>query len=155
MRHVARGPEIERARRDTFGHDAHGEWAAAHQLAQDVDDADGAWIHAYLHRKEGDAGNARWYFPGNTEYTTIKLTRAASEDSKSVKKWLDDTSFNWKPYTGQVVLHDSGANEIMTWELAHVMPVHWQIVGFDAMASKVATETLELAHLGFLSDKKP
>jgi phage tail-like protein len=105
--------------------------------------------------RAGDAGNARWYFPGNTEYTTIKLTRAASEDSKSVKKWLDDTSFNWKPYTGQVVLHDSGANEIMTWELAHVMPVHWQIVGFDAMASKVATETLELAHLGFLSDKKP
>ena len=105
--------------------------------------------------RAGDGGNLRWYFPGNTEYTTIKLTRAASEDSKSVKKWLDDTSFNWKPYTGQVILHDSGANEIMTWELAHVMPVHWQIVGFDAMASKVATETLELAHLGFLSDKKP
>jgi phage tail-like protein len=105
--------------------------------------------------RAGDGGNARWYFPGNTEYGTIKLVRAASEDSKAVKKWLDDTSFNWKPYTGQVVLHDSGANEIMTWELAHVMPVHWQIVGFDAMASKVATETLELAHLGFLSDKKP
>jgi len=32
------------------------------------------------------------------------------------------------------------------------MPVHWQILGFDAMASKVATETLEIAHEGFLSD---
>lgn len=104
--------------------------------------------------RAGDAGNARWYFPGNTEYNSVKLTRAASEDSKAVKKWLDDTSFNWKPYTGHVVLHDSGGAPIMEWELQHVMPIHWQIVGFDAMASKVATETLELAHLGFLQDAK-
>ncbi|HEY2672856.1 MAG TPA: phage tail protein [Rugosimonospora sp.] len=104
--------------------------------------------------RAGDAGNARWYFPGNTEYTTVKLTRAASEDSKAVKKWLSDTSFKWQPYTGHVVLHDSGGAEIMEWTLQHVMPVHWQIVGFDAMASKVATESLELAHLGFLEDAK-
>ena len=45
-------------------HDARGEWDAAHQVAQDVDDADGAWVHAYLHRKEGDVGNASyWYGP--------------------------------------------------------------------------------------------
>jgi phage tail-like protein len=102
--------------------------------------------------RAGDAGNARWYFPGNTEYSSIRLTRAASDDSKAVQKWLSDTSFKWKPYTGRVVLHDSGGGEIMEWNLRHVMPVHWQIVGFDAMASKVATETLELAHLGFLED---
>jgi phage tail-like protein len=105
--------------------------------------------------RAGDAGNLRWYYPGNTEYTTIKLTRAASAESASVKKWLDDTSFNWAPYTGEVVLHDSGNSPIMTWDLVHVMPVHWQITSFDAMASKVATETLELAHMGFLSDKMP
>jgi phage tail-like protein len=105
--------------------------------------------------RAGDAGNQRWYYPGNTEYTTIKLTRAASAESASVKKWLDDTSFNWKPYTGEVILHDSGNAPIMTWDLVHVMPVHWQIIGFDAGASKVATETLELAHMGFLSDKMP
>src|SRR5881275_2638760 len=33
--------------------DAKGDWAAAHRTAQDITDADGAWIHAYLHRKEG------------------------------------------------------------------------------------------------------
>jgi hypothetical protein len=43
-------------------HDARGEWEAAHQLAQDVDDAHGAWVHAYLHRKEGDAGNASYWY---------------------------------------------------------------------------------------------
>ena len=39
-------------------HDAKGDWDAAHGVAQDVEDEDGAWVHAYLHRKEGDAANA-------------------------------------------------------------------------------------------------
>ena len=43
-------------------HDAHGEWDAAHHLAQDIDAADGAWVHAYLHRKEGDLGNAGYWY---------------------------------------------------------------------------------------------
>lgn len=43
-------------------HDARGEWDRAHQAAQEVDDADGAWVHAYLHRKEGDAGNAAYWY---------------------------------------------------------------------------------------------
>jgi hypothetical protein len=43
-------------------HDARGEWDKAHALAQEVDDRDGAWVHAYLHRKEGDLGNAAYWY---------------------------------------------------------------------------------------------
>ena len=43
-------------------HDARGDWEAAHRVAQDVDDRDGAWVHAYLHRKEGDLGNAGYWY---------------------------------------------------------------------------------------------
>jgi hypothetical protein len=43
-------------------HDAHGDWDEAHRVAQDIADPTGAWIHAYLHRKEGDAGNARYWY---------------------------------------------------------------------------------------------
>jgi len=43
-------------------HDATGDWEGAHRVAQDVDDADGAWVHAYLHRKEGDVGNAGYWY---------------------------------------------------------------------------------------------
>jgi hypothetical protein len=43
-------------------HDARGEWEAAHNIAQDVDDASGSWVHAYLHRKEGDLGNAGYWY---------------------------------------------------------------------------------------------
>lgn len=43
-------------------HDAKGEWDKAHQLIQDVEDLNASWIHAYLHRKEGDAGNAGYWY---------------------------------------------------------------------------------------------
>jgi hypothetical protein len=43
-------------------HDGRGDWDAAHRTAQDIDDGEGAWIHAYLHRKEGDAGNAAYWY---------------------------------------------------------------------------------------------
>ena len=43
-------------------HDATGDWAAAHTLAQEVETRDAAWVHAYLHRKEGDLANAHYWY---------------------------------------------------------------------------------------------
>lgn len=43
-------------------HGLRGDWDAAHQLAQAQDDSEGAWVHAWLHRIEGDLSNAdHWY----------------------------------------------------------------------------------------------
>lgn len=42
--------------------DARGDWDRAHRIAQEIDDADGSWVHAYLHRKEGDLGNASYWY---------------------------------------------------------------------------------------------
>jgi hypothetical protein len=39
-----------------------GDWAGAHELAQQANDRDGDWVHAYLHREEGDAANARYWY---------------------------------------------------------------------------------------------
>jgi len=43
-------------------HDAKGDWDAAHETAQAIEDETGAWVHAYLHRKEGDASNAAYWY---------------------------------------------------------------------------------------------
>jgi len=43
-------------------HDGRNDWEAAHAVAQDIDDTNGAWVHAYLHRKEGDAFNAAYWY---------------------------------------------------------------------------------------------
>ena len=55
-------------------HDARGDWDKAHQVAQDVDDETGAWVHAYLHRKEGDLPNAAyWYRRANQPVASESL----------------------------------------------------------------------------------
>ena len=43
-------------------HDARGDWDMAHRIAQDIETPDAAWVHAYLHRREGDIGNARYWY---------------------------------------------------------------------------------------------
>ncbi|WP_210487703.1 hypothetical protein [Rufibacter aurantiacus] len=43
-------------------HDAQNNWKEAHELIQDLPDKNAAWIHAYLHRKEGDLWNADYWY---------------------------------------------------------------------------------------------
>ena len=42
--------------------DAMGDWDSAHRIAQNDPASDGSWVHAYLHRKEGDLGNAAYWY---------------------------------------------------------------------------------------------
>jgi hypothetical protein len=42
--------------------DARGNWEGAHDAAQADEGGAGDWVHAYLHRKEGDAGNAAYWY---------------------------------------------------------------------------------------------
>jgi len=47
---------------EALWYDAQGDWDAAHQIAQKEAAGNGAWVHAYLHRKEGDLGNASFWY---------------------------------------------------------------------------------------------
>jgi hypothetical protein len=64
-------------------HDARGDWEMAHRVAQDVNDRSGAWVHAYLHRKEGEIDNARYWYgeadkPAATDSLESEWDRIAS-----------------------------------------------------------------------------
>ena len=53
---------------------AKGKWDEAHKIVQDEETADAAWVHAYLHRVEGDLGNAGyWYRQANKPVATIPV----------------------------------------------------------------------------------
>ncbi|MEP6792993.1 MAG: hypothetical protein ABJB16_01610 [Saprospiraceae bacterium] len=43
-------------------YDAKEDWEKSHNIAQDIDTNEGALIHAYLHRKEGDLWNAEYWY---------------------------------------------------------------------------------------------
>lgn len=43
-------------------HDGKGDWTVAHEIAQAIPDWKGSWVHAYLHRKEGDLANASYWY---------------------------------------------------------------------------------------------
>ena len=55
-------------------YDAKGDWEKSHTIIQDINDPTAAWIHAYLHRKEGDIGNADyWYRRANKSRPALTL----------------------------------------------------------------------------------
>jgi hypothetical protein len=55
-------------------YDGRQDWKKAHDLIQDLADKNAAWIHAYLHRKEGDTWNADyWYNKAGRKRPSISL----------------------------------------------------------------------------------
>jgi hypothetical protein len=54
--------------------EAKGDWKRAHEIAQAENGADAAWVHAYLHRKEGDDANAGyWYGQAERPHCALSL----------------------------------------------------------------------------------
>lgn len=50
-------------------HELHNRWDTAHEIVQEMSSQHAKWIHAYLHRKEGDIGNSQyWYRSAGKDY---------------------------------------------------------------------------------------
>ena len=47
---------------ESLWHDGKENWVRAHEIIQDMEDETASWIHAYLHRKEGDTWNADYWY---------------------------------------------------------------------------------------------
>ncbi len=50
------------------------EWDKAHRIVMEEEGRDAAWVHAHLHRREGDAGNAAyWYRQAKKPVAAVSL----------------------------------------------------------------------------------
>jgi hypothetical protein len=66
-------------------HAAKGDWNRAHETVMDDRTQDGAWVHAYLHRVEGDLGNAGyWYRRAGKTVATVPLDAEWTEISTAL-----------------------------------------------------------------------
>ena len=65
--------------------DAVGDWDSAHKIAQNVFTKDGSWVHAYLHREEGDRPNAAyWYSNAGRQMPETQLEEEWEEISREL-----------------------------------------------------------------------
>ncbi len=107
-------------------------------------------------REEGGNNGFVWQLPTRIKYPNIKLTRPLTSDTTKVAKWLAD-SIGGKPKartgTGSILALTSESKEIASWGLLDVVPVRWTGPSFNPESPKVATETLEIAHHGFIDAK--
>ena len=69
---------------EALWHEAQGDWEKAHDVLQDGN-ADCDWVHAYLHRKEGDETNARyWYRRASKPFPGMSLEEEWEDITKAL-----------------------------------------------------------------------
>ena len=101
-------------------------------------------------REEGGLNSFVHQLPGRIKYTNVKLTRPVNADTVKIARWLASMNGTVKRTQAQIVVKNHDAKPVFTWTLGGVVPVRWTGPSLAVDSPKVATETLELAHHGFL-----
>ena len=70
-------------------HDYQNDWHSSHKLIDRESDRDCAWVHAYLHRQEGDLGNARyWYRRSGKPESKLSLNQERQQITRALLERL-------------------------------------------------------------------
>ena len=112
------------------------------------------WEITMEQREEGGNNFFIHQLPGRLKYTNVKLARPLNTDSSKVADWFYSMATGVKRTTAQIVALGAKGEEVCQWGLDGVVPVRWTGPGFNAETFKLATETLELAHQGFIDPAK-
>ncbi|GLZ80354.1 phage tail protein [Actinorhabdospora filicis] len=102
-------------------------------------------------REEGGNNGYVWQLPTRIKYSNVKLSRPVTKASAKVTKWIASMANGVKRKTATIEARTLEGTVISTWSLVDVVPVRWTGPQLSAESPKVATETLELAHHGFLA----
>ena len=115
---------------------------------------DGLGCEITIEQKE-EGGNLAFIhqLPGRVKFTNVKLTRVVNQqDADKVPKWITKMAAEGvKRTTGVIEATTAEGQSVAKWSLQGVIPVRWTGPSLGVETNKVATETLELAHHGFLS----
>lgn len=101
-------------------------------------------------REEGGLNAFVHQLPGRIKYTNVKLTRPVNADTAKIATWFASMNGTVKRTQAQIIAKNHNNEAVHTWTLIGVIPVRWQGPSLSVESPKVATETLELAHHGFL-----
>ena len=101
-------------------------------------------------REEGGMNAFVHQLPGRIKYSNVKLTRPVNADTAKIADWIASMNGVVTRTQAQIIAKNHDAKPVHTWVLTGVIPVRWQGPSLSVDSPKVATETLELAHHGFL-----
>jgi len=103
-------------------------------------------------REEGGNNSFVWQLPTRIKYGNVKLTRPVGKDSAKLTAWLASFATGVKRHTATISARASDDTKVVaSWHLDGVIPVRWSGPQLSPDSPKVATETIELAHHGFLA----
>lgn len=104
-------------------------------------------------REEGGNNDCVWQLPTRMKYTNIKLSRPVGPDTSKVTNWFASLANGIKPRSATIRALDSMGKTIIEWGLIGVIPVRWTGPTLKLDSLQPATETVEIAHHGFVLDK--
>ena len=88
--------------------------------------------------------------PGQLRYSNVVLSRPIDTNTQKVMDWLKTMADGMKRGHAAISALDPMGTVVVTWSLQGVIPVRWIGPHLDVDNALHATETLELAHHGFL-----
>jgi phage tail-like protein len=104
-------------------------------------------------REEGGMNGFVHQLPGRIKYTNVKLTRPVNPDTAKIAAWFASMNGTVTRTQAEIIAKNHDETPVHTWTLTGVIPVRWQGPSLSVESPKVATETLELAHHGFLDPR--
>ncbi|MEU8608576.1 phage tail protein [Actinoplanes sp. NPDC048791] len=102
-------------------------------------------------REEGGSNGVVWQLPTRMKYSNVKLSRPVTSASAGILRYFTEMASGVKRRTATIEARTQEGTVIARWALTGVIPVRWTGPQLSADSPKVATETLELAHHGFLA----
>lgn len=104
-------------------------------------------------REEGGQNGFVWQLPTRIKYSNVKLSRPLCKDTNEVMKWLVGMTSGVTPQTASIAAMTAEGKVVAQWGLLDVIPVRWSGPSLNLDSPKVAVETLEIAHHGFVPSK--
>ena len=101
-------------------------------------------------REEGGNNGYVWQLPTRIKFPNIKLSRPLGKDTQQVAKWVSSMITGYQRQTATIRAMTSKGTLVAEWSLHDVVPVRWTGPQLNPDQPKVLTETLEIAHHGFL-----
>ncbi|GAA2158231.1 MULTISPECIES: phage tail protein [Glycomyces] len=102
-------------------------------------------------REEGGNNGYVWQLPTRIKYSNVKLSRPLTEQSAKIAAWFGSMASGIERKTATIEARTAEGKVIARWALVDVVPVKWSGPQLSLDSAKVAIETLELAHHGFLA----